>query len=112
MMPAVDMSSLNNLEINIIRYIHKEILTRPVDKLYLGNTRLELRKVGIRHILLTSKAGNQFVRTVSHPTCHSTQAKKMCKSKHMGHYCQGTYCHSSTLLESIPYLPIWHFVHC
>jgi len=32
MMPAVDMSSsLNNLEINITRYIHKEILTSPVD---------------------------------------------------------------------------------
>jgi hypothetical protein len=34
MMPAGDMSSLNNLEINIIRYIHKEILTKPVNMLY------------------------------------------------------------------------------
>jgi hypothetical protein len=34
MMPADEMSSLNNLEIITIRYIHKENLTRPVDMLY------------------------------------------------------------------------------
>jgi hypothetical protein len=34
MMPAGDMSALNNLEININRYIYKEILTSPVNMLY------------------------------------------------------------------------------
>jgi hypothetical protein len=86
----------------------------PVHAIVGKHTCQELREVGIRHfycsiiVIIDRNCLCLYLslKADTHPTCPPTQAKKMCKSKHMGHYCQGTYCHSWTTLElsqSCPY---------